>query len=79
MSTPVELAAIPYCSLPSPSTDLDITTRADGTLILRSCIPFEPPNGTICSYLPFWAETAPNHVFARAAKFGFGLANHHLS
>jgi feruloyl-CoA synthase len=49
--------------MPSPSTDVDLTRREGGTLILRSRIKLEEVSGTICSYLPHWAREAPDRMF----------------
>jgi feruloyl-CoA synthase len=49
--------------MPSPSTDVDVTRREDGTLIMRSRIELEEVSGTICSYLPHWAREAPGRMF----------------
>jgi feruloyl-CoA synthase len=63
MSIVDHLTSVPYCPLPSPSTDVDVTRREDGTLILRSRIELEEASGTICSYLPHWAREAPGRTF----------------
>jgi feruloyl-CoA synthase len=57
------LVTVPFCSMPSPSTDVDVTRREDGTLTLRSRIALEEMSGTICSYLPHWAREAPDRMF----------------
>src|SRR5260370_18379323 len=62
MSTVDQLASAPYCPMPSPSTDVDVTRREGGTLILRSRIELKV-SGTICSYLPHWAWEAPDRMF----------------
>ena len=36
---------------------------ADGSLILRSPIPFEVPQWSILDFLPAWAEKAPERIF----------------
>jgi feruloyl-CoA synthase len=58
-----QLASVPYCPMPSPSTDIEVTRREGGTLILRSRIMLAGVSGTICSYLPHWAREAPDRVF----------------
>ncbi len=62
MSTVDHLASPPYCPMPSPLIDVDVTRREDGTLILRSRIELKV-SGTICSYLPHWAREAPDRMF----------------
>src|SRR5260370_32381695 len=62
MSTVDHLASPTYCPMPSPSTDVDVTRREGGTLILRSRIKLKV-SGTICSYLPHWAREAPDRMF----------------
>jgi hypothetical protein len=61
MSTVDHLA--PYCPMPSPSTDVDVTRREGSTLILQSRIKLNEASGTICSYLPHWAREAPDRMF----------------
>ena len=56
-------ASTPYCSMPSPPTDIEVTRRDDGTLILRSRIMLAGVSGTICAYLPHWAQETPDRVF----------------
>jgi len=62
MSTVDHLASPPYCPLPAPSTDVDVTRREGGTLILRSRIKLKV-SGTICSFPPHWAREAPDRMF----------------
>jgi feruloyl-CoA synthase len=62
MSTVDHLASAPYCPMPMPPTDVDVTRREDGILILRSRIKLKV-SGTICSYLPHWAREAPDRIF----------------
>jgi hypothetical protein len=38
MTTLGHLASVPYCPMPSPSTDIEVTKRDGGTLMLRSRI-----------------------------------------
>jgi feruloyl-CoA synthase len=42
---------------------VDISYRADGSLILRSAIPLGDCCGHICEYLQRWAEEAPTRTF----------------
>jgi feruloyl-CoA synthase len=49
--------------MPSPSTDIEVTRRDGGTVILRSRIMLKGASGTICSYLPHWAQETPDRVF----------------
>ena len=63
MTTLDHLASVPYCPMPSPSTDIEVTRRDGGTLILRSRFVLARVSGTICSYLPHWAQEAPDRVF----------------
>lgn len=62
-STLDHLTSTPYCPMPSPSTDIEVTRRDGGTLILRSRIVLSEVSGTICSYLRHWAQEAPDRVF----------------
>ena len=62
MSTVEQLASAPYCPMPMPSTDVDVTRREGGTLILRSRIKLKV-SGTICSFPPHWAREAPDRMF----------------
>ena len=63
MTTLDHLASVPYCPMPSPSTDIEVTRSDGGTLILRSRIMLAGMSGTICSYLARWAREAPDRVF----------------
>jgi feruloyl-CoA synthase len=62
-STVDHFASVPFCSMPMPSTDVDVTRREGGTLILKSRIKLGEMCGTICSYLPHWAREAPDRMF----------------
>jgi hypothetical protein len=62
-STVDHLASVPFCAMSLPSTDVDVTRREGGTLILRSRIKLEDVSGTICSFLPHWAQEAPDRMF----------------
>jgi feruloyl-CoA synthase len=62
-STVDHIASVPFCSMPMPSTDVDVTRREGGTLILKSRIKLGDVCGTICSYLPHWAREAPDRIF----------------
>ncbi|WP_225707665.1 AMP-binding protein [Bradyrhizobium cenepequi] len=57
------LAKVPYCPMPVPSTDVELTRREDGTMVLRSWIKLGETSGTICSFLPHWAAVSPNRNF----------------
>jgi feruloyl-CoA synthase len=43
--------------------EVNIETRPDGTLVLRSPIPLQVPDWTIIEFLPVWAMKAPDRVF----------------
>ena len=47
-STLDHLAPVPFCAMPSPSTDVDVTRREGGTLILRSRIKLEDVSVAPC-------------------------------
>ena len=57
------LAKVPYCPMPAPSTDVELTRREDGTMVLKSRIKLGETSGTICSFLPHWAAISPNRSF----------------
>ncbi|MBS4001811.1 MAG: AMP-binding protein [Afipia sp.] len=42
---------------------VNIETRADGTLVLRSPIAFKNPEWSILEFLPKWAQKAPDRTF----------------
>ena len=57
----IDLAAYPYRPIPFPAPSVVVDERPDGTLLLRSPIPFEQPAvATVSEWLVHWARERPD-------------------
>jgi feruloyl-CoA synthase len=58
-----ESPTVPTEGLRFAPREVEIETRPDGTLVLRSPIVFESPQWSVLDFIPQWAEKAPQRAF----------------